>query len=917
MTNFEARSYEATIDAAVDAGDHARAEALADDYRREAGPMSGPDSARSPPWRAAYFAGQVALGAGRLRRALDLLLPLLGAARRLPPELASRLRLLLAEAHARQNQALEARTYLVGVPTALLEKHPPLSVRWLRIRLLLDDVSLLGDALARCDAALTQRGDADNRALLLCEEGRAWDRAGDLTRAADCWQRAERLTAPAPGVDAIRADVLLQLGRLEHLRGRLGPALDRFEAALGCATPGGQTLELNLRVLLVRLDLNQGDLARAAANQLLAGLSAERFPEEIRPLADMVRGLLNGTPSPNASLEEEAYHAALRGDTTAATALYQFALAANPGPERRARLALALGLLTLGHTQHHEARSWLSQAEELARSHGLPEVLLRALLVSGQMAAEQQGDDDLARKYFEEATLLAEVQAHQLSAYDAQTYRQGRTGVLRRLLRSACRRGDAPAVFRYQELERGRLLLDLLRTNPVNSPLVDQPDVAAVEADIAACERDLLAVGTGPEEAERRLELFRRLEENFLHRDRLFEEFLRRRSGRGTSLLPALPALADLRRLLPAGTVYMAPVLLEDELFLLTVRRDDPEQVLRIEGSGRALIAALDTLRTCLTAQLARYRRGLPLGRPERVKLDGLLEALGAGPLGTALADALGSSGSRQRVLWVPDGPLHGAPVHALRRGGRYLIEEADFVFTFSGALFVHQSKARGRRRWFGPAVAVTEAPSVLPEAQREGEGVVASFLRGRLLPAGAVDRKSLRPWLARAQVAHFACHADVDGRRPLTARLLLPSGEPIYALEWLEEPVAGLALVTLSACRSAEVAPLRGQEVFGHVTGLLGGGVRSVLAGLWPLADQETRPFMWRFYRHRLLHDLPTALSLAQREALADADGSPLFWAAHVLFGDPAALPAPSFWWRWLARLRQRRHRRRFATGE
>jgi CHAT domain-containing protein len=241
---------------------------------------------------------------------------------------------------------------------------------------------------------------------------------------------------------------------------------------------------------------------------------------------------------------------------------------------------------------------------------------------------------------------------------------------------------------------------------------------------------------------------------------------------------------------------------------------------------------------------------------------------------------------------------------------GRYLVEDFEFVWTFSGALLVHQAKTRKQRRGrFRPAVVVADKPTVLPEAEREGNGVAASFLWGRRLPADVANRKSLRSWLARARVAHFACHAEFDGQRPLAARLNLPSGEAVHALEWLEEPVAGLPLVTLSACRSAEVAPLAGREVFGLVTGLLGGGVRAVLAGLWPVADREVPPLMWRFYRHRLLHELPTALALAQRETLAAPGGSPLFWAVFALFGDGEALPAPGILGRFLARRRQRHH--------
>jgi hypothetical protein len=111
-------------------------------------------------------------------------------------------------------------------------------------------------------------------------------------------------------------------------------------------------------------------------------------------------------------------------------------------------------------------------------------------------------------------------------------------------------------------------------------------------------------------------------------------------------------------------------------------------------------------------------------------------------------------------------------------------------------------------------------------------------------------------------------------------------------------------------------VAPLLGREVFGLVTGLLGSGVGAVLAGLWPVADRETLPLMWCFYRRRMTLDLAAALAAAQREALAAPDSSPLFWAAFALFGDAGALPAPGRWSRRLAAWRQHRHARRFPVS-
>jgi CHAT domain-containing protein len=264
----------------------------------------------------------------------------------------------------------------------------------------------------------------------------------------------------------------------------------------------------------------------------------------------------------------------------------------------------------------------------------------------------------------------------------------------------------------------------------------------------------------------------------------------------------------------------------------------------------------------------------------------------------------------------VPDGELHGLPLHAVRLGGRYLIERLEVVNHFSGSLLVHQARTRRRPGWWwGRAVVVCESPEVLPTALAEGQGVAGAFFRSLLLHGPAASRKAVRAALGKASVAHFACHAYFDVEHPLAAHIGLPAGEPWRALEWLDEPVEGLPLVTLSACRSAEVAPLVGREVFGLVSGVLGGGARAVVAGLWPVADREALPLMWDFYRRRLTDNLAGALAGAQAALAAAADGSPLFWAAFALFGDADALPAPGRWWRWWYRWRQRRHARAYPS--
>jgi tetratricopeptide (TPR) repeat protein len=918
MTNAEAQRREQVIDQAVAAGALERAEREVLAYLTKSGsPRPDREPARELWFRAAYLAAQVSLAAGRLVQTSERLAPCLAVAERLPQKLAARVHLVAAEALARLRRGVEARLLLERVPPSLLARHPLLHLRGLRIRLWLGEITQIEGEIVACSAALEARGDLSNRALLLCEEGCGRESAGDLDGAERCWQRAEALTR-APGPDPIRASVLLQLGRIDHLRGRLPSALERFGEALATAGAGPHALEVRLRHLLVLLDSNQWDRARLLADELPTG-SPERLPEEVRPLAALLRAVLEGGAPAGATDEQEAYAAAARGDVSAARLLYLRALAATPSPERQARLALALGLLALGQGDQTDTNSWLRQAEKLSRDRGLPDLLWRALQARGRSVAELAGDEEAAIRLFEEAIVVCEVQAGLFEdSIEAAAYRRQCGGVLRQLLRAACRRGDPALVFRRQELDRGRLLLNLWRgsvARPELHDFLDRASATDLERRITACDKELLKGA----DSERQRAILQEREELKVRLDHLYLNFLRDRTRRGSAVLPALPDLASLQASLPCGALYLAPVLVDEELYLLAASREGPAQVIRAAGSASGLAEALEELRGCLTGQLARYRAGLPLGRTHRAELDARLEDLGRGPLGKALAQALASCPSPpRRLLWVPEGPLHGLPVAALRLGDRYLIEDVEVAWTFSGALLVHQAQTeRAVRGPFRPALVVTESPAVLPEAASEGEGVAASFLWSRVLHGAAAKRAALRRRLARARVIHFACHAHFDNEHPLAAHVVLPSGETLGALDWLSERVDGLPLVTLSACRSAEVAPLLGREVFGLVTGLLGGGVRAVLAGLWPVADRETRPLMWRFYRHRLTSDLAAALAHAQREALADPDSSPLFWASFALFGDPAALPSPGFVGRWLGRWRRARHARRFPASK
>jgi tetratricopeptide (TPR) repeat protein len=913
VTGREAKEQEVAIQARLDASDLAEAANLAGGYLEAT--RDEPLTLSSLRLRAHYQAGRVAVTAGQLAQALEYLNPLLDLTHGLPPPFATQIHLLAAEALARLGQLQQAREQLDRLRSwsRVPEQDSFLRLCELRVRLWLGEVRALAGPLADCARALESNGQTDNLVLLLSEEGRAWDQAGDLSRAEQCWQRARELIERVPRRNPIHADVFLQLGRLAHLRGHLQDALDHFEQA---ERPAGAVpahrLNVQLRRLWVLVDLGQLPQARDAFFRLVG---QEVLPEEVRSVATLLHGLLIPDGPRMEDSEIEAYRALEhRGDQEAAYKLYLQAFEAETTPERRARLAVMLGMLAAARESadtRGEVERWLCLAQELAQTNDLPEVRWRALRLHGQHVLERYGDEDLARGLLEEAVRVHIAQAGRLGQMGQRiSYREQGSPVLKDLLLGACRRGDAARVFREQELMRGWLVLELAQSPGAAGRAARDmaPDLQALNEKIEELEATLETLP-----ADTRGILSPLYADLLLKRNQLWESYLYDRSRPTDAALPRLPELPELEKTLPPGTVYVAPHLSGDELFLLIVQREG-SQVVRAPGKGHAVLEQRQRWLLGLNAQIDRYEKGFPLDRKE---LDDCLEDLGGGPLGVALGDVWHD---RCRLVWVVDETLSGLPIHALRRGGRYLVEDHEVVYTLGGSLYVRHAGLR-RPSWRTRRRALVVTAGTIAEvgdkgldfAREEGRGVAAAFPESQTLHFRQATREAVGKCLAGVGLAHFACHACFDASSPLVAWLHLPSGERWHAAEWPDEPLNGLPLMTLSACSSAELAPLSGGEVFGLVGGLLAAGVRAVLGGMCRIPDRETAAFMWRFYRHAMTNDLAGALAGAQRETLAAPGSSPLFWAVFALFGDAAALPAPGWLGRWFARRRQRRHARSF----
>jgi CHAT domain-containing protein len=301
------------------------------------------------------------------------------------------------------------------------------------------------------------------------------------------------------------------------------------------------------------------------------------------------------------------------------------------------------------------------------------------------------------------------------------------------------------------------------------------------------------------------------------------------------------------------------------------------------------------------------------------------------------------------RIVLVPDGPLHLLPFAALiRKDGRYLVGWKPLSTVLSGTVFAEPKKQRrggpvsatepSSRQWvafgdpwFPPQLAQSRPENIeefrlrsfstrarlrwkrLPESRREVEEIAELFPADRRQTY--VDRAALEERVKEigkdARILHFATHAFVDDRSPFDSGLVLSIPEELaegrdngllQVWEIFESVRLDADLVVLSACETG-LGEIRGGEgMIGLTRAFQYAGARSVLASLWRVEDEATAELMQRFYHHLLAGKAKDeALRAAQLELIQrplkvpDGRGgwtqrnaaAPYFWAALQLVGD------------------------------
>ena len=153
--------------------------------------------------------------------------------------------------------------------------------------------------------------------------------------------------------------------------------------------------------------------------------------------------------------------------------------------------------------------------------------------------------------------------------------------------------------------------------------------------------------------------------------------------------------------------------------------------------------------------------------------------------------------------------------------------------------------------------------------------------------------RRASRRRPTSAALLHVAAHAEVDEVDPLFSRILFSSSPAetglLEAREIFRLDLGAVKLVTLSACESGLGKVSRGEEIVGFTRSFLSAGADSVIASLWPVADESTELLMTKLYQELVAgRDLASAMQAAQIEVQRNRRfAHPFFWAPFYVIGN------------------------------
>ena len=338
---------------------------------------------------------------------------------------------------------------------------------------------------------------------------------------------------------------------------------------------------------------------------------------------------------------------------------------------------------------------------------------------------------------------------------------------------------------------------------------------------------------------------------------------------------PADFSLAKLQTALPAGTALVEYYSAGDRLVAAVVTRET------IEIIPLTIVSRVAHWLHLLRFQFSKFR----MGNAYTQRFQQSMLRATWGHLETLYGELIMPLRAHLRarhLVFVPHGPLHSLPFHALRNGDEYLGDAYTISYAPSATVFAlcQQKAASEKRTSLILGIPDERAPQILTEV----ESVAALLPRPELFVGKQATAEVLREKGAQTGLLHIATHGTYRQDNPMFSGIRL--GDGYLNLYDLYQMRLGANLVTLSGCATGMNLVAAGDELLGLQRGLFCAGATSLLLSLWDVHDRSTAMLMQEFYKNYIqTEDMARSLQVAMRDVRSE-NPHPYFWAPFVLVG-------------------------------
>jgi CHAT domain-containing protein len=609
-----------------------------------------------------------------------------------------------------------------------------------------------------------------------------------------------------------------------------------------------------------------------------------------------------------------------RGRYAEAKTLFREALVINQA--QSSPLSVAICLESIGNVEqalrHNAAAADFFQRALSIYQRITPDTVDEVSALSKLSAVEKAlGHNQTSRQLLKRATYILESQLEKLGgAQELQANFMSSYGsVYKEYISLLAQDGDLPSAFKLTESYRGVVLLRMLAER---EPALDgrlSPDLALRQHQLDE-EQDRIFTLLSENKGDRRKALdaleigLRELRDRKAAlRDEIQRNITRSADFRHPQPLDA----SSIQTLMDPGLTILSYSVGSNATQLFILAADRPLQLHTIPLGEAAIREKIELFRNLLSG-------------PGRIPITGQGDV---SPLQTTarslykelLQPASASLERSDRILIVPDGPLHLLPWGAIiretdpspenqGRNWQYLAEWKPISTVLSATLFTELKKSRHQAPqksvlptiaafgdpWIPRTLTVSKTEAIedirirsaadrgfrfepLPASRVEVNQIASLFPQATTYLGPEATEENAKALPRNTRIVHFATHATLDERFPLNSAVVLSIPEKfeegkgnglLQAWEIFEQVRLDADLVVLSACESGLGKEMGGEGLIGLTRAFQYAGARSVMASLWKISDRTTAELMVRFYKH-LKDGLPKdeALRAAQMELI------------------------------------------------